>query len=68
MSDHEKEEQEIGNDLEQIVAMLERSEIDYYQDEDGDEDEQVTIVDINDSVRMVFDEEGELLSVSPLPF
>lgn len=64
------ESEELGTDLEQMKAMLEQSEIDYnedYLDEDGDEDEAFTVLDINDTVRMIFDEEGTLLEVSPIP-
>ena len=65
--------EEIGSDLEQMIAMLERSEIDYlhqYDGEDSEEgEEELSLddlgshIDINDSVRMVFDADGNLLEV-----
>jgi hypothetical protein len=65
----ESEGENIGSDLEQMIAMLEKSEIDY-SEEDGsiDEDEeQFTIVDVNESVRMIFDDEGDLMEINPIP-
>ena len=53
-----------GSDLDQMIAMLERSEIDYDVDH---EDEEETIVDINGSSRMTFNEEGELLAITLIP-
>jgi thiamine phosphate synthase YjbQ (UPF0047 family) len=71
MRERDEEEQEVGSDLEQIISMLERSEIDYlhqYEGEDSDDVEEMgSYVDINDTVRMSFDEEGNLLEVNPIP-
>lgn len=70
------QEEETGNELEQVIAMLERSEIDYvhqYEGEDGSEDEELDLdelgsyIDVNDTVRMFFDEEGNLLEINPIP-
>lgn len=68
-------DEEIGNDLEQVIAMLEKSEIDYvhqYDGEDGEDDdldldELGSYIDVNDTVRMTFDEEGNLLEINPIP-
>jgi hypothetical protein len=62
-----KYNEEIGSDLELMIAMLEKSEIDYTEDEDGEDEDLSTTVDINDTVRMVFDEEGNLIEVNPIP-
>lgn len=53
---------EEGSDLEQILAMLERSEIDHEMDSD---DEESTIY-VNDKVEMVFDEDGNLLNINAI--
>jgi len=64
----ESEGENIGSDMEQMIAMLEKAEIDYTEDDDGDSDEEVfNIIDINESVRMVFDEDGDLLEINPIP-
>ena len=66
-----KDDEAPGSDLDQMVAMLERSEIDYVEqvDEGGEEEngEVLTILDINDTVRMIFDEDGGLLELNPIP-
>ena len=54
----------MGSDLEQMIAMLEKAEIDYDADY---EDEEETIVDIDGNTRMTFNENGDLLSVTPIP-
>jgi hypothetical protein len=62
----EDEEADIGSDLEQIVAILEKSEIDHSEDQDGDDDEIFTVLSINDTVQMIFDEDGNLVEVNPV--
>ena len=58
MSRDEAEEQEaLGSDLDQAVAMLEKAEIDHDLDEDDDGDQFLTI---NGAAYMVFDAEGTL--------
>lgn len=67
-----EETEEVGTDLEQMVSMLEEAEIDYVEDylndeeEEGDDDSLI-VLDINDTVRMVFDSDGSLLEVNPIP-
>lgn len=65
-----------GTDLEQTIAMLERSEIDYLHQYEGEEladsddidlDDMGSYVDINETVRMSFDSEGNLIEVNPIP-
>lgn len=59
--DEEEEAETLGSDLEQLVAMLEKAEIDYDQetDEEGNTD-----VMMNGHSVMSFDEDGNLLDVS----
>jgi hypothetical protein len=63
MKKSEEERDLIGSDLDQTIAMLERTEIDYEEDS---EDEGYTAININESVRMLFDEDGILLEVNPI--
>jgi hypothetical protein len=49
----------LGSDLEQMVAMLEKAEIDYDQDT---EDEEETKLIIQDEQIFRFDEDGNLVS------
>ena len=59
----DEESESIGSDLEQMVAMLEKAEVDYELD---DEDEEEQILTINDSTQMSFNEDGDLLSVDTI--
>lgn len=66
-------DEKVGSDLEQVIAMLERSEIDYVYQYDSDDaedglnlDELGSYVDANDTVRMSFDEEGNLIEINPI--
>lgn len=58
--DEEDEAETLGSDLEQMVAMLEKAEIDYEQDMD---DEGQTELNVNDKSIFLFDEDGNLLEV-----
>ena len=62
--DRDDELEGLGSDLEQMIAMLEKAEVDYEADY---EDEEETILDINGNTRMTFNEDGELLNVTPIP-
>ncbi len=62
--DRDEDLEAIGSDLEQMIAMLEKAEIDYDADY---EDEEETILDIGNDTRMTFNEDGDLLTVSPIP-
>lgn len=54
--DEEDESESSGNDLEQMVAMLEKAEIDYDQ---TTEPEGITALEVNGAT-MLFDEDGNL--------
>lgn len=64
-----KKNEEMGTDLEQMIAMLEGAEVDhdkvFFEDEDDedDEDDQTITLEINGKVFMVFDPDGSLLDV-----
>jgi hypothetical protein len=64
MSERDDELESVGSDLEQMIAMLEKAEIDYEADY---EDEEETILDINGATRMTFNEDGDLTSVNLIP-
>jgi len=59
-----EENEEIGSDLEQMIAMLEKAEIDYYKDEEEHEHELVTLIINDDSIRMYFNEDGDLVEIN----
>lgn len=58
--DEEDEAEGLGSDLEQMVAMLEKAEIDYEKDTDDEGD---TTLTINDDYFASFDEDGNLQSM-----
>ncbi len=62
--DRDEDLEALGSDLEQMIAMLEKAEIDYDADY---EDEEETILDIGNNTRMTFNEDGDLLTVSQIP-
>lgn len=53
----------IGSDVEQTIAMLERAEIDYDKQDSDDEDDNTVSIVIEDTLKMNFDEDGNLTSV-----
>lgn len=66
-----KKNEEMGSDLEQIIAILERSEIDYTHQYEGENDEDDlnlnefgSYIYVNDTTIMTFDEEGSLLEIN----
>ena len=61
---HEEEEEETesaGSDLEQLVAMLERAEVDY--EKTDSDDEILVFVGDDNQASFYFDEDGNLLRV-----
>lgn len=62
--DRDEDLEALGSDLEQMIAMLEKAEIDYDADY---EDEEETILDIGNDTRMTFNEDGDLLTVTQIP-
>jgi hypothetical protein len=61
--DEEDEAEGLGSDLEQMIAMLEKAEVDYEKTEDVDDGDEETRLVINDNVFAQFDEEGNLLNM-----
>lgn len=64
MKERDEELETVGSDLEQMVAMLEKAEIDYNLD---DEDEEDQALDIDGITRATFNEDGDLLSIGLIP-
>lgn len=62
-----EENEKLGSDLEQMVAMLEKAEIDYVQDEVYDGEYLINIIEIDDRITMNFDEEGNLKEIFRSP-
>ena len=58
-----EEGESLGSDLEQMVAMLEKAEVDYDKTEYDDDGDHETRLLINDEALFRFDEDGNLLSV-----
>ncbi len=56
----DEELETVGSDLEQMIAMLEKAEIDYDVDY---EDAEEVVLDIDSVTRMTFNEDGDLLTV-----
>lgn len=64
MREKDEELETIGSDLEQMIAMLEKAEIDYDVDY---EDAEETILDVEGVSRMTFNEDGDLLEMTLIP-
>jgi hypothetical protein len=62
-NDEEDGAESLGSDLEQMIAILEKAEIDYEKTEDADDGDEETILVISDDIYAHFDEEGNLLSM-----
>lgn len=59
-----REDEIEGSDLELLISILEKSEIDYVS-EIGDVGENCTVI-VNDAAEFVFDDEQNLIEVNPL--
>lgn len=61
--DEEDGSETIGSDLEQMIAMLERAEVDYEKQDSDDEDNDESSIVIDDLLQLNFDEDGTLTGV-----
>jgi hypothetical protein len=61
--DEEDESESSGSDLEQMVAMVEKAEIDYDKQTSEDDGDDSTELIIDGSIVLSFDDEGNLQSV-----
>lgn len=61
--DEESEAESLGSDLEQMIAMLEKAEIEYDKQQSEDDGDESTTLVINDDIYAEFDDEGNLLSM-----
>lgn len=53
----------VGSDIEQMIAMLERAEVDYDKQNSDEEDDDESSIVIEDILRMNFDADGNLTGV-----
>ena len=64
MSYNDREDEIEGSDMEQVIALLEKVEIDYVAELGDMGDDNIVIV--NDSVEFIFDDEQNLIDVRPI--